>query len=71
MATREKNLQDLQALAAELPRSRQQFIRDVENAAARIVDIARQIAPAIGEISLDEAKDATVREFASKLLKQS
>ena len=67
MAAKERTLIDLQNVAVQLPRSRLQFIRDVEAAATHAVDTAKQIAPAIGEISIDEAKEATVREFADKL----
>ncbi len=65
-----KEISELQALAAKLPNARQQFIRDVNTAAGHVSNIAESVANAIGEISIDEAKDAMVREFAAKLLKQ-
>lgn len=70
MAGKDKALSALQDVAAQLPRSRTQFVRDVEAAATYAVDTAKQISGAIGEVSIDEAKDTIVREFAAKLLNQ-
>lgn len=65
-----KSISELQNIAATLPLARNKVVRDVEIAAAHIIDVAKEIVPAIGEISVDEAKDAIVREFANKLLSQ-
>lgn len=64
-----KDIPELQKLAAEFPRRRTQFVRDVEAATIYVADLAKQMAPAIGEVSIVELKEIMVREFREKLIK--
>ncbi len=62
-------IEELQALAATLPSVREQFKTDVANVCSEVNIIATQIAGAIGEVSIEEAKKAIIREFTAKLTK--
>jgi len=43
------------------------FLMAVEAICVEIICMANDIAPAIGEISIDEAKDAIIKEFTKKM----
>jgi hypothetical protein len=64
-----KEKDELDKLVGQFPNTRWQFEMHVEAAALEVIDIAKQISGAIGEISLDEAKDAIIREFAERVRK--
>lgn len=57
----------LKRLAGELTKIRWQFEMNVEAAALEVTAIAKDISSAIGEISIDEAKEAIVKEFRKRL----
>ena len=58
---------ELQKLVETLPFQRWKFEAAVECACLEITDIAKQISPAIGEISIDEAFDVIIKEFTERL----
>lgn len=49
--------------------SRWQFEMSVECAALEVIEIAKQISAAIGEVSYEEAQNAIIREFTERLRK--
>ncbi len=51
------------------PEAGWQFEMAVEASALEVIDIAKQISSAIGEISIIEAKEAIIREFRERLMK--
>ena len=59
--------QKLQNLMTSISDARWQFEMAVEATCLEITDIAKQISPAIGDISIDEAQDAIIREFIKRL----
>jgi hypothetical protein len=59
--------EELQRLAEMFPRARRQFEMEVEATCLEVTNIAQQISSAIGEVSIDEAKDAIIREFTERL----
>lgn len=59
---------ELAELAASLPRTRAYFEMAVEATALEVTNIAQQISGAIGEISVDEAKQAIIKEFTKRLM---
>jgi len=59
--------QDLRSIIASLPTVRARFEMHVEAAALEVTQIAKDISSAIGEISVDEAKQVIVREFTKRL----
>ena len=67
MAGNSKPHEELRKLADQFPRARREFEMEVEATALEVTEIAKQISGAIGEISIDEAKDAIIREFTTRL----
>lgn len=63
----DKSYKELQEMAQQLPRVRIQFAMEVEATCLEVTNIAQQISSAIGDVSIDEAKDAIIREFARRL----
>ena len=58
------NLDDIKAA---LPSIRARFEMEVESTCLEVTNIAKQISSAIGEISIDEAKGAIIREFIKRI----
>jgi hypothetical protein len=46
---------------------RRRFEMEVEATCLEIIEMAKQISPAIGEISINEAKEAITKEFTKRL----
>lgn len=57
----------LKDIIEHLPIARKAFEVDVERAAQHAIESAKKISSAIGEISIDEAKAAIIREFTELL----
>ena len=57
----------LKDIIEQLPISRKAFEVEVERVAREVTDEAKKISPAIGEISIQEAKAAVIREFTERL----
>lgn len=58
------NLDDIKKA---LPDIRWKFEMEIEASALEVISIAKQISSAIGEISIIEAKQAIITEFAKRL----
>lgn len=54
-------------LIGKLPKHRAAFEMQVEAVCAEVAHIAKDIASAIGEVSVDEAKQAIIEEFTKRL----
>lgn len=50
-----------------LPKARWAFEMQVEAVSLEVTDIAKQISSALGEVSIDELKDAIIREFTKRM----
>lgn len=50
-----------------LPKARAAFEMQVEAVSLEVTNIAKQISSALGEVSIDELKDAIIREFIDRL----
>lgn len=62
-----KTVNELKQIASQLPEARRKFEMSVSRACLEVADIAREITPAIGEISIEEAKEVILREFNNRL----
>lgn len=58
---------ELKVLARQLPKYRAAFEMQVEAVALEITEIAKDVSSALGDVSIDELKDAIVREFTKRL----
>ena len=50
-----------------LPKARAAFEMQVEAVSLEVTDIAKQISSALGEVSIDELKNAIIREFEKRM----
>lgn len=50
-----------------LPKARAAFEMQVECVCLEITAIAKDISPSLGEVSIDELKDAIIREFTKRI----
>jgi len=57
----------VKGLSKQIIDARWQFEMCIEAACLEITDIAKQISPAIGEISVEEAKRAILNEFIKRI----
>lgn len=63
-----RNSVDIKRLAELMERTQRQFEMEVEATCLEVIDIAKQISPAIGrEISITEAKQAMIAEFMERI----
>ena len=53
----------------QLINAREKFEMEVEATALEVTEIAKHISRAIGDVSVDEAKDVIIREFTERLKK--
>lgn len=60
-------LNTLDEIREWLPKGRAAFEMQVESVSLEITDIAKQISPTLGEVSLDELKDIIIREFTKRI----
>lgn len=58
---------ELESLVNQFKKARNKFEFDVAEASLKATQLAKNISGAIGEVSIIEAKQAIIREFASKL----
>ena len=61
------NKQELDKIKKRINLAQGAFPMAVEAICIEIIDMANQIAPAIGEVSIDEAKEVIIREFTNKM----
>lgn len=59
--------QKLKKISDLFPLARRKFEMEVEVAALEIIELAKQISSAIGEVSVTEAKNAIIKRFGEKL----
>jgi hypothetical protein len=50
-----------------LPKARAAFEMQVEAVSLEVTDIAKQVSSSLGDVSLDELKDAIIREFTKRI----
>ena len=60
-------LNNISEIKEALPRIRRRFEMDVESASIEVTEIAKRVSEAIGEISIDEAREAIIQEFRERL----
>lgn len=51
-----------------LPKARTAYEMQVEAVCLEIIEIAKQISSALGEVSIVELKEVTIREFAKRIM---
>lgn len=60
-------LNTLEEIRQWLTKARPAFEMQVEAVSLEITDIAKQISPSLGEVSIDELKNAIIQEFTKRL----
>lgn len=60
-------LNTLEEIREWLPKGRAAFEMQVEAVSLEITDIAKQISKSLGEVSIDELKDAIIQEFTKRI----
>lgn len=63
----EPEFNSLDEVREYLPKIRAAYEMQVEAVCLEITEIAKQISSALGEVSIDELKDATIAEFTKRL----
>jgi hypothetical protein len=58
----------LDSIKEFLPKARAAFEMQVEAVSLEVTDIAKQISPALGEVSIAELKIVIIREFTNRLM---
>jgi len=60
---------ELEKLMGTVPKIRNQFEKDVEIACVEAINVSKKISGAIGDISIDEAKQHIIKSFTEKIIK--